>query len=805
MSSSKLVLAAVAAGLLIGFNPLKSALNQYTHHPPSSGWVLVAAFAAVVLAVFSSQLQLVWQFVWNCFLQPLGKNSDQAGRLNRFYQGQAEIYDATRSKLLRGRSTMLKLSAAHLKEQRRKDPSKRIVWLDIGGGTGWNVEDMDKYFPISEFDAVYVLDLCGPLLEVSKKRFAARGFKNVTCLLQDATTFVLPEWESNGVDPSGALDFVTMSYSLSMMPDYYSLIDRIERFISPTGLLSVCDFYVSAREKTSLSAVIGDVASRQIGWFSRHFWMTWFEFDHVDLHPSRRHYLEHTFGTIKSFNGRNKFILPWLIKIPYYVTLCTSRRSDTSVANQAYEVDAGNTISASASPLLVPVRQNDIFPALSLRLERVPSSRKMCRRPSSTHSDSLRIDIAPELSLSAFHYGSVHRRVPYVDIPAHKEFRTWIYGFTWEDPAVDMQHLELTHEDSVLCITSAGDNALHYAIAAQPKRIHTVDFNPCQGHLLELKLAAIEACTYEEFWLLFGEGRHPSFRNLLDTTLSPFLTSHAYQFWRENDQSFASSFYLRGYSGWALRLAKLALWFGGLTDHVDSFCSAPTIEEQKKIWDHKFRPVLLSSWVVKLFLSNPAFLWNALGVPNNQARMFLDETTTRAYAEDTLDPVAATTHIASGAYHYQVCLQAKYTPNSCPLYLTRDGFELLKKDNGKVMNAFRLHTDSIINVFRQLGKDSLTVCVIMDLQDWFPNSLGYSAEKDKTDPCELTQTIRAMHNALAPGGRVFWRSSAMSPWYQELYRREGFKVECIHARPIGGMVPIDRVNMYASFYKAVKL
>lgn len=77
----------------------------------------------------------------------------------------------------------------------------------------------------------------------------------------------------------------------------------------------------------------------------------------------------------------------------------------------------------------------------------------------------------------------------------------------------------------------------------------------------------------------------------------------------------------------------------------------------------------------------------------------------------------------------------------------------------------------------------------------FPNSLGYSAEKDKTDPCELTQTIRAMHNALAPGGRVFWRSSAMSPWYQELYRREGFKVECIHARPIGGMVPIDRVNM----------
>jgi len=86
--------------------------------------------------------------------------------------------------------------------------------LDIGGGTGWNVEEMDKYFPIADFDAVYLIDLCGPLLEVSRKRFEARGWKNVHCLLQDATTFVLPEWEEDGIDQTGGLDFVTMSYSL---------------------------------------------------------------------------------------------------------------------------------------------------------------------------------------------------------------------------------------------------------------------------------------------------------------------------------------------------------------------------------------------------------------------------------------------------------------------------------------------------------------------------------------------------------------------------------------------------------------
>ncbi|KAK4700778.1 betaine lipid synthase, partial [Phenoliferia sp. Uapishka_3] len=802
---SKIVLSALAVGLVIGFNPLRDALNAYTHHPPSSSWVLLSAFFVVALGVFSSPLYVASQFIWSCFLMPLGKTKDQAGRLDSFYKNQAEIYDKTRSRLLRGRGTMLKLSAAHLKEQRKKDPKKRLVWLDVGGGTGWNVEEMDKYFPIGEFDAVYVLDLCAPLLEVSKKRFAARGFKNVHCLLQDATNFVLPSWESEGVDPAGALDFVTMSYSLSMMPDHFSLIDRIERFLSTDGLLSVCDFYVSGREKSSLSS--SSIMST--------FTLLGANILSTPSAPSS----PSTAEIASSFHGSSKCALQltiprlpanelFLVSSPYYVTLCTSRRSDTSRANQAYEVDAGNTISASASPLLVPVRHDivDFLPTLSLGLAALasPPSKTARRRASSTHSDSTRIDIAPDPSLSAFHYGLRHLRVPYIDIPAHKEFRTWIYGFTWEDPAVDMQHLGLTQDDSVLCITSAGDNALHYAIEAQPKRIHCVDFNPCQGHLLELKLAAISACTYEEFWLLFGEGKHPNFRNLLDTKLSPFLTSHAYQFWRANDQSFASSFYLRGYSGWAIRLGKLALWVGGLSNHVRSFTSAPTLEAQRKIWEEKFRPVLLSSWVVNLFLSNPAFLWNALGVPNNQAKMFLEETTTRDYAQDTLDPVALNTHISTGAYHYQVCLEAKYTHASCPLYLTRDAFELLKADSGKQLDSFRLHTDSIINVMRQLGPSSLTLAIIMDLEDWFPNSLAYSEAESKSKPCELTATIRALHNALAPGGRVFWRSSAISPWYQELYRREGFKVECVHARPIGGKIPIDRVNMYASFWKAVK-
>jgi betaine lipid synthase len=90
-----------------------------------------------------------------------------------------------------------------------------ILTLDIGH----NIELMDKYFPISSFDAVYLIDLCEPLLQVARKRFAAKGWNNVTVLCQDASEFSIPEW-SDGTDPKGSVGFVTLSYSLSMVNKY---------------------------------------------------------------------------------------------------------------------------------------------------------------------------------------------------------------------------------------------------------------------------------------------------------------------------------------------------------------------------------------------------------------------------------------------------------------------------------------------------------------------------------------------------------------------------------------------------------
>ena len=248
-------------------------------------------------------------------------------------------------------------------------------------------------------------------------------------------------------------------------------------------------------------------------------------------------------------------------------------------------------------------------------------------------------------------------------------------------------------------------------------------------------------------------------------------------------------------------------------------CIAEDLNEQRRIWNQKIRPVLLSGFLRKIIFANPAFMWNALGVPMNQAQVFLQETSVSQFAIDTFDPVALNTPIKTDNYHYQLCLEGKYTKESCPAYLTREGFEALKKDDAVSpflslsrrcspvltqtasvglpqarLDCFRVHTDSIMNVMKRLGKNSLTIAIIMDLQDWFPNTV-VTPPAAGAQPCELTQTIQTLKIALKPGGRVFFRSAGQEPWYLELYRREGFRVECIHKRPIGGKDPIDRVNM----------
>ena len=153
------------------------------------------------------------------------------------------------------------------------------------------------------------------------------------------------------------------------------------------------------------------------------------------------------------------------------------------------------------------------------------------------------VNLSSNIPLPSTFYQNNQRRIYYDEqLRKYTQFgREYIYAFTWEDPRVDHRLLKIRSNATVLCVTSAGDNILDYILQAGPKRIHAVDLNANQNHLLELKVAAFQSLRHSDVWALFGEGKLPSFRKTLISKLSPHMSSQAFQYWLNQSHAFTSS------------------------------------------------------------------------------------------------------------------------------------------------------------------------------------------------------------------------------------------------------------------------
>ncbi|KAI9743523.1 MAG: hypothetical protein M1818_002837 [Claussenomyces sp. TS43310] len=743
------------------------------------------------------------RFVWACFLKPHEKDGSgsQQAALESFYKAQANVYDATRHRLLCGREDMLGLVAAQLK-QKPLDPGRKPqrIWVDIGGGTGFNIEAMSAFVSVPDFfSSVYLVDFSPSLCEVARKRFARLGWKNVKVVCQDARLFRLPDCEANSsasagtkspimgyfaedVPAVGGADLITMSYSLSMIPDYYSVVDSLPNLLSPTGVVGVIDFYVQSAVDLSFRNYTGGALTRHVNWFGRLFWRAWFDIDRVALEAGRRDYLEYRFGTVLSADYRNYL----LGAIPYYVWVGCQKKPSTAPYPQTpgYGHNIVERLDAvvTESPYLYPINHTK---ALSRDVERsAPELR-------SKAYDAAVVNLSANLPLPSFFYQSHHWRIHYDDqLKKHTQFNNeYIYAFTWEDTRVDDRLLKLQTDDVVLAVTSAGDNILSYALSS-PARIHAVDLNPAQNHLLELKVASFTALSYADHWKMFGLGRHPEFRSLLISKLSPHLSSRAFQYWLDNCNVFTSKYglYDSGGSRHALRTFRVMTTILGLRRQTQAMLEAKTLNEQREIWKRTLRPVILSRILSYLMISQERFLWAALGVPYNQLVMLEGDyaesespagvqsakstgrsTAVWEYMVQTLDPVIENTLIGEDNPYYLVCMQGKYSQRCHPAYLAPKAHR--KLSHRDAFDGLRIHTDEIDEVLARVSPGTLTVAVVMDSMDWF----------DPGSPAAALQ-IEKMNRALKIGGRVLLRSAGLKPWYIQTFESMGFSPKRVGAR-----------------------
>lgn len=567
--------------------------------------------------------------------------------------------------------------------------------------------------------------------------------------------------------------------------------------LSPTGIIGVVDFYVQSKIDVTFRNYTGGLTGRHVNFLGRTFWRAWFDLDRVALEPGRRDYLEYRFGTVLMVSSRNHT----LGSIPYYVWLGCLKDRFASASGPHHDIAHYMDTLATESLQTLPEDTKGVFEAL------------VCSHPPQIRSKAFEAaaqNMSASLPLPSFFYQNSYWRMYYDDqLKKHTQFNDeYIYAFTWEDSRVDAHLLKLGPDDVVLAITSAGDNILAYAMHS-PARIHAIDLNPAQNHLLELKLASYTALPYEDFWKIFGEGKHLEFRSLLVSKLSPHLSSRAFQYWLSNSDIFRSrGLYDTGGSRHAIRIFRWISRAFGCRRDVKRLLAAKTLNEQAEIWQSKIRPALLSRIVSSLVISSETFLWSALGVPKNQLAMIEEDhaesqsvkgpvptaKNTRAHAVwqymvDTLDPVIQQTHIATDNPYYHVCLEGYFSQRCHPEYLSTTAHARLSRPGS--FDGLRIHTDEIDEVVARMAPASLTVAVVMDSMDWFDPGSDAAA-----------QQIIKLNRALKIGGRVLLRSSASTPWYIREFDAHGFIGKRVGNRAGGNC--IDRVNMYASCWICTK-
>lgn len=406
--------------------------------------------------------------------------------------------------------------------------------------------------------------------------------------------------------------------------------------------------------------------NRHVNWLGRAFWRTWFDFDRVNLEAARRDYLEYKFGTIVSASERNYL----LGGIPYYIFLGCQK-----------DFTSGNS---NIEKLNATFTESPYLSAANHRKEMNEAIESATPEIKSKAYESAVVNLSSNLPLPSAFYQNHHYRIYYNDqLAKHTQFNDeYIYAFNWEDPRVDHRLLNIKNDDVILTITSAGDNILDY-LQNSPKRIHAVDMNPNQNHLLELKVAAFSALGYKDVWKIFGDGKHSDFRQLLITKLSPHLSSQAFQFWLEHAHVFTSKsnkgLYETGGSRVAIKMVRYLFTFFGLQNSNTKLCEAQTLNEQRELWP-TIRRVLLSRVLNWAIVKTEWFAWKAAGVPPPQRNMIIDDYLKRKglsggikknqdvsgqaiweYVVDTFDPIAKDTLISNDNYFYYLCLQGKFS------------------------------------------------------------------------------------------------------------------------------------------------
>ncbi len=196
----------------------------------------------------------------------LSSEIDQTAKMQGYYRFHAKIYDLTRWTFLFGRKQLLNTLPYK--------PTDSPTIMEVGCGTGANIEKLSHYFPKAQLIGI---DVSATMLDIADKK------------LLNTQNFIVLKQNDYGVEMLKLFkkpDCILFSYCLTMVnPNWENLVLQAKKDLKEDGIVSIVDFDTS-----------------KFTWFRR-----WMQFNHVRMEGHILPFLEQHFTTVKLERHRAYF------------------------------------------------------------------------------------------------------------------------------------------------------------------------------------------------------------------------------------------------------------------------------------------------------------------------------------------------------------------------------------------------------------------------------------------------------------------------------------------------------------------
>jgi S-adenosylmethionine-diacylglycerol 3-amino-3-carboxypropyl transferase len=197
-------------------------------------------------------------------------------------------------------------------------------------------------------------------------------------------------------------------------------------------------------------------------------------------------------------------------------------------------------------------------------------------------------------------------------------FRGLVYAQIWEDPEVDIEALQIRPDSRMVAIASGGCNVLSYLVA-DPQAITAVDLNTAHIALNRLKLASARHLpSHALFRRFFADADSRANIAAYREWVAPHLDDVSRRYWEGRDLTgrrriggFSKGIYKRGLLGNFIGVAHLLAKLYRID--LSEILAAPTLEEQRRVFEEKLAPVFDRRFV-RWLTDQPASLFG-LGIP----------------------------------------------------------------------------------------------------------------------------------------------------------------------------------------------